>query len=357
MSPSSPHIVLLYGDDPFRIKEKLDAWKIAFIQKYGGDINLDEIDGETPIDNILRATEAMPFLGEKRLVIVKNLFQGQDKEALKEFAENIEKTPETCTLILVEEKAPDERTALFKKLQKIARLEDCKPLTGALLTEWIQKKAIENGSRIEIQDALYLGQITEGDMFTLHNEIQKLASYCYSPLTEQSGVSSPASFSESGVSFPPYPSPNPITRAAIDELVQGSLSPSIFRLTDSLGQKRAKDAIETFHQLIKRGEEIPGIFGMLVRQIRLILQILDAQKTTKSASGIAAKLKQNPYAVSQILPACRNFNEAELKTIYSKLLKIDRDLKTGEIRWSTNDQTEYLLAIEQFIIEVCSHEA
>jgi len=326
LSPSSPNIVLLFGDDPFRIKEKLDAWKIAFVQKYGGDINLDELDGETPIDNILRATEAMPFLGERRLVIVKNLFQGQDKDALKKFAENIEKTPETCTLILVEEKAPDERTTLFKKLQKIARLEDCKPLTGALLTEWIQKKALEHGGHIDAPNALYLSQITEGDMFTLDNEIQKLASYC---------------------------SPNPITRAAIDELVQGSLSPSIFRLTDSLGQKRAKDAIETFHQLVKRGEEIPGIFGMLVRQIRLILQILDAQKTTKSASGIAAKLKQNPYAVSQILPACRNFNEAELKTIYGKLLKIDRDLKTGEIRWSTTDQTEYLLAIEQFIIEVC----
>lgn len=352
MPPSSPHIVLLYGDDPFRIKEKLDAWKIAFVQKYEGDINLDELDGETPIDNILRAAEAMPFLGEKRLVIVKNLFQGQDKDELKKFAEKIDSIPETCTLILVEEKAPDERTTLFKKLQKIARLEDCKPLTGALLTEWIQKKALEHGGHIDAPNALYLSQITEGDMFTLHNEIQKLASYCYARSAAECAPPSPASFSESGVSFPPYPT---ITRAAIDELVQGSLSPSIFRLTDSLGQKRAKDAIETFHQLVKRGEEIPGIFGMLVRQIRLILQILDAQKTTKSASGIAAKLKQNPYAISQILPACRNFNEAELKTIYGKLLKIDRDLKTGEIRWSTTDQTEYLLAIEQFIIEVCTH--
>lgn len=320
------HIVLLFGEDSFGIQEKLNSWKTAFIQKYGGDINLDEIEGKTEPTEIVAAAQTMPFLSEKRLVIVKDIFKEQDKEALKTLSELLKDVPESCTLIFVETSPPDKRTTLYKTLEKNARLEECKPLMGQRLIQWIQTKAEEFGSTIDSPTAEYLASHVGHDQWRLHNEIQKCALYA---------------------------TPGPITRQQIEEQVHGQLETSIFKLTDALGNKNAKEAIRVLHELVNRGEEVPMVFAMLARQTRLLLQILDTQRTVSSPAQIAAKIKQHPYAVQSILPQCKNFSLDDLILLHENLLAIDRGLKTGEFKYSATEQKEYLLQIEKCILQAC----
>ncbi|MDP2625124.1 MAG: DNA polymerase III subunit delta [Candidatus Peregrinibacteria bacterium] len=320
------HIVLLYGEDQFGIREKLNLWKQAFTEKYGGDNNIDELDGKTPPNQIIEDAQALPFLAEKRLIIIKNFLSEQDKDNLKKLADLLEEIPETSALIFHENTAPDKRTSLFKKMQKSCRLEECKPMMGSLLVEWIQQKVKESGSEIDKPNATYLASLVGTDTWKLQNEIQKLSLYA---------------------------APAPITCEYIDELVRGKLDTSIFKLTDAIGQKKADEAIKIFHELVERGEAIPMIFSMLARQFRLLIQILDTKAVVSSASQIASKIKQHPYAVSSMLAQTKNFKLEELQDIYTKLIAIDRGLKTGKFRYTTNDQREYLLYIEKFIVQTC----
>lgn len=321
------HVVLLFGEDSFQVQGKLHQWRQAFVEKYGGDINVDEVEGTLAPHELLSLTQTIPFLSEKRLVIVKNFLREQDKEDLKKFAEALEKIPESCTLIFMEAETPDRRTAFFKALEKSCRLEECRPLSGTEAVQWIQNKAMTYGSSINGTNATYLHSLSPKDTWRLHNEIQKLALYA---------------------------APEEITREIIDNLTQGELEASIFKLTDAVGQKNPAEAIRLLHQLLNKGEEIPMIFGMIARQIRLLLQISDVERSgLHSSTQIAAKIKQHPYAVKMMMAQTKNFEPAELQAMHDQLLHIDRGIKTGDIKSAAPEQTEYLLAIEKLLVEGC----
>ena len=315
----------MFGEDQFALKDTLNRWKAAFIEKYDGDINLDQLEGKTAPNQIVEACQAFPFLGEKRLVIVKNFLAEQSADEQKRMASLLEEIPvETCTLLFVELKMPDKRTSLYKKLAKAARLEEFKPLVGEDLTRWIIKTIEDRGGKIEWSIATYLSTLTGGNTWKLNNEIQKLLNYAAS---------------------------TPITRIMVDDLVHGDTSTSIFKLTDALGQKRPHKAIQLFHQLINKGEPIPLVYSMLVRQIRMLIQLKELNDKGKSSREIAAITKIHPYAVSQTLPQCKNFSLGELKELFRKLAKIDLRLKTGAFKFSTTDQRPYMMEIETFMVE------
>ncbi len=321
------NVVLLFGEDQFCIHEKIEFWKAKFIEKYGDDMNLDEIEGDTPPNQIIESAEAMPFLGDKRLIIVKGFLAKQDSDTQKKMVSLLERVPESTTLVFLEINPPDKRKALFKKLQKEARCEECKPLIGNDLTEWIISRVKAMDSDIDWGNATYLGSLISSDSWRLKNEIEKCA------------LASPG---------------EKITREKIDEMVSSSGNTTVFKLTDALGARQPEEAISHFHQLVEKGEAIPMIFSMLVRQFRMIIQIKELQGQGMAHAQIASKISQHPYAVNSVASQTQNFTENELKIVYKKLLKIDRGLKTGEFRYQTSDQREFMLQIEKFILECCA---
>lgn len=321
------NLILLFGENTFEIHQKVQYWKKGFIEKYGNDLNIDEMDGSKKVTEILEACYTMPFLSEKRLVIVKNIFSEQKTEALKKLSEKLESIPETCVFIMVEEGNPDKRTSLFKKIQSLGRIEECKPLLGDHLIRWILDKTKELGGNIDWSTASHLTMMVGTDLWKLKSDIEKLCAYSEGAL---------------------------IDKAMVKTLVsESAITTSIFKLTDELGQKRPSEALKILHQLLQNDEALPMIFSMLARQFRLLIQVQELQQMGQSPSQIANRLKQHPYAISSLLPQGKNFTTEELKRIHRKLIHMDRDLKTGEIKFTNSDQTEYLLEIEKLIIESC----
>ncbi len=317
------HIVLLFGDDPFAVRETVERWKKAFVEKHG-DINVDIFEGKTRAHQIIEATQTMPFLGEKRLVIVKDFLAEGDSDEQKIMAERFKDIPDSTVVLFWENSAPDKRTSLFKALQKSARLEEFKPILGDDLTHWIIKTIQERGATIDFPTATYLASLLPSDTWQLHNEIEKLLMY--------TGT-------------------EPITRDTIDNVVTAAHATTVFKLTDALGQRRSHEAIKHLHTLVEKGEEIPMIFGMLVRQIRMLIQIRELSQAGYSPASIASTIKQHPYAVSTIVPQSKNFTLNELKTLFSRLLNIDLRLKTGAFSYTATDPGPYLLELETFLVE------
>lgn len=317
------HIILLFGDDPFAVRETVDRWKKAFIEKHG-DINLDIFEGKTPAHQIIEAAQAVPFLGEKRLVIVKDFLAEQDSDEQKKMAERFADIPDSTVVLFWENSQPDKRTSLFKALQKSARLEEFKPLMGDDLTRWIIKTVQERGAAIDWTTATYLASLLPFDTWQIHNEIEKLLLYAGN---------------------------EPITKETIDNVVSAAHATTVFKLTDALGQRRSHEAIRHLHTLVEKGEEIPMIWGMLVRQIRMLIQIRELSQAGYSPASIASTIKQHPYAVSTMVPQSKNFTLSELKKLFSRLLAIDLRLKTGAFSYTATNPRAYLLELETFLVE------
>jgi DNA polymerase III delta subunit len=70
--------------------------------------------------------------------------------------------------------------------------------------------------------------------------------------------------------------------------------------------------------------------------------------------AIAKRLSIHPFVAQTTARQCKNFTEEQIKIIYQKMLKIDADSKTGGIKTTKKDKSEYELAIEKLIIECCN---
>ncbi len=335
--PNSNNIFLFCGEDTYSAYQKSKHWRDQFEKKYG-DININIFEGaKLTAEQLIETLDSIPFLSEKKLTIVNDFLSEGEDEDQKKIAEKIENLPDHNILVFIEEKKPDARMTLYKKLKKIGQIEEFNYLVGPKLNQWIQKEMAQAGAKlgqpqinIGSKEAQILAEMVGPNLWQMKQEVEKLALYSCTPAASNGSTSV-----------------RPITEDIIHKLANPNLSTSVFKLTDYIGQKKAKDSLKTFNTLIESGEDIIKIFFMIVRQFRILIQIDDCLKHKMNKNEITAKLKEHPYVVMTSMGQCKNFNTKKLQEIYNLLLKIDTDLKTGKIK-----MTEIRLVLEKFIVEL-----
>ncbi|MGB9680898.1 MAG: DNA polymerase III subunit delta, partial [Minisyncoccia bacterium] len=104
-------------------------------------------------------------------------------------------------------------------------------------------------------------------------------------------------------------------------------------LVDAIGEKNKKRALKLLSDQIKLGLPWGELFGMIVRQYRILLQIKDIIGQQKNADYIqvAKKLNLHPFVVKKATKQARNYSLLELKQIYQQLLEIDTKIKTTPV--------------------------
>jgi len=320
-------VFLFHGQDTYSLNEKINRWKREFEKKYG-DLNCAVVEGKNANPReIFQMCAAMPFLADKRLVIVKNFLSEAETERSGAMAELIEQVPDFCVLVFSETEEPDKRISLYKKLQKIATVTEFSPLAGSKLIAWIEKEVARRGARIEKEATITLANLAGGsDLYRLSNEIAKLAGFC---------------------------AERPITVKDIELLVDTQFSTTIFKLTDGIGQKNRKFSIETLHHLIESGEELHRILYMIMRQMRIIACVKDFAASGLRQSEITTKLKEHPFVISNCLAQAKNYSFEQLKRAYKLLLKMDAKLKSGGIKVLAGDNREFVLALDRLVLDLC----
>ncbi|MFH0838402.1 MAG: DNA polymerase III subunit delta [Patescibacteria group bacterium] len=336
------NLFLFTGEETYLLHGQINSWKKAFTEKHG-DINLAVLDAEDmPLYEIMAAVNAMPFLGDKRLIFIHGLpdkpktrqtdeptkkDEKRDEE-LKKLEADLDEIPESSVVVFVQSN-PDKRKSFYKKLSAKAEVKEFLPLSGQVLNEWIKKRVQERGARIDLSASEYLASLTGQDLWRLSQEVDKLTAH---------------SVGEN------------ITHAVIDKLVVPTLEANVFHLTDALGIKDHRKAIQHLHRSLAAGENLRQVFYMIVRQFRLLLQGSGYKSSNPNANptAFAATLKLHPFVARNTMAQLKNFSNHELKQAYSRLLDIDVDLKTSRIRVTTDNQDELALAIECFIINFCS---
>lgn len=321
------NLFLFFGEDRYSMSEKLKLWQTEFIRKHG-DTNLETIDGkDLNTAEFNTNIESLPFLAEKRLIIIKDFLAKGSSDNQKKVAEALENATDTCILIFIENEAPDRRTSLFQKISKIGKLVEFPELSPIKVTNWILEQATTRNIKISRLTATYLTEYCGNDLWTINNELEKLKQF-------SNGAD--------------------ITNQMIEELCIPSISSSIFKLTDSIAAKNHKEALKILKILVDSDEELTKIFFMIVRHFRLLIQICEMLNKNETPITIARHLQQKPFVIQTLSRQCKNFTLESLAKIYGKLLQIDTDFKTGVIKTFRGDDKEFQLAIEKFIIDCTS---
>jgi DNA polymerase-3 subunit delta len=311
---------VFHGEDEFTRSETLASFKRRLGPSDTVDLNTTVLDGKgLTLAELRHACDALPFLAEKRLVIVQGLLvtlvsrKGQSLSEAKQsltsaLTDYLPKLPPTTRLVFVEERA----LPVSHPVVKLARQEPqgyvkrfARPNTKTL-PQWIKKRVEMYGGEIKHRAALRLAAVVGADLRLLDQEIVKLVTY-----TAGEGA---------------------IAEPDVEMLVPYSQEAVIFDLVDALGHRDGRTAARTLHRLLEEGEHPLGLFGMIVRQFRLLIQVKELKAKGATAREVATTLGIHPFPAGKLHTQASHFTTAQLEKVYRHLSETDVEIKTGEIR-------------------------
>lgn len=316
-------ILFFYGEDNYRLRQKVNQLKKKFVDASLGDTNLAVLDGKTIVFNeLVRQVLAFPFLANSRLVIVENLLKEGKKEVQEKVLDLLAKVPETTVLVFVEEGKPDKRTSLFKKLNLPKQAQEVAVLAPNQLNNWIKDEVEGRGGQISLGSAIKLVEYVGNDLWRLSNEIDKLLTFVVN--RDQK-----------------------ITDEDIALLVRSRTESDVFALVDAIAAKKRKQAFLELYNLLENGAHELYILTMIVYQYRNLLMVSDElNRGVRTHWDLAKKLKLHPFVAQKTLALAKNYDFQALKQIYAQLADFDLQIKTGKINGKT--------ALDLLIAKLCA---
>lgn len=303
-------LYLLYGEETFLLESSLKKIKSNFGELVKG-INYILID-ETNIQNIISDIETPAFGYDKKLIIARNtnLFKKSKKTTTSKentfetklanyISENIETLKSSVVLVFVEETV--EKNKLLEAIEKNGVVCNFEALKPAQIAKRL--KAICNAYKVNIteQNLQLLIENCGTNMQDLINEIRKLIEYA----------------GENGT----------IDKTAIESLSIKQIDAIIFDLTDNLGKKDIKKAIDVLDGLIYNKEPIQKILITLYNHFKKLYIVKLSEKYNRNLAE-SMNLKPNQmFLTTKYKKQADYFEEAELRTILEELINLDKNYK------------------------------
>ena len=97
--------------------------------------------------------------------------------------------------------------------------------------------------------------------------------------------------------------------------------------------------------MINEGESVLGIFAMINRQFKIVLQVKALLNKGMNNKDIADKLKMSLFVVNKSIKISKNFTESMIIDMLNYILESDYKIKNGLMRDT--------LAIEMLVSQYC----
>ncbi len=304
-------ILYFYGADTFRsrhyLRQSIDQFRK---QRDPAGYNIAMHDGKKiELSKLMAELRVVPFLAEKRMVVVENLLSSSDKDLLYAVQEIIasKKVPESTIIILWQGEALSkvkEAKDLAALLSKEKFAQEFTPLTDAKLAAWISKEVTARAGTIEPPAVAFLVTNAGDDMWRLHSILDQLIAYSKG---------------------------SPITLAHVQIFLNEKIDDNVFAMIEAMVAGNKKKAFTLLNEQRRLGEDEGKIFGLLIWQFRILLEIADVLTDDPRATSdtLAKKIGIHPFVVKKNFAVARNYSVAKLQHAYRALLDIDVKTKTG----------------------------
>ncbi|MDR5657961.1 DNA polymerase III subunit delta [Serpentinicella sp. ANB-PHB4] len=325
-------VYLFYGEEVYLVKHFANELRKKVVKNEFEELNYIEMDEkEFSIDDFVNASETLPFMSNKKLILIKypELFSSKKKQLTDEEEEQIisqiNNIPDTTCLVFIAQNV-DTRRKLTKTIKKNGKIIDFQKLQISELKRWIEKKLkikekIISKDNIQylIENLTYVQKNSEQTLYDVDNELNKLIAY----VGER----------------------KEINRDDIDKLYVSLLQNNIFMLLDHIERKDIHKAILALNNIIVNGEPIIKILVMMSNHIRNLLKSKLLLEQGYSSKMISSELKLHPFVASKCVNQSKLFKIKELKNLVALSLDFDFKIKQGQI--------DSELALELLIIEMC----
>jgi DNA polymerase III subunit delta len=312
---------VLIGEDDYSLRQALEDIKKGIGDPAAQMPNTNVLDGKTVAPEQLRnACETVPFLAEKRLVIVEGLlerFEPPRKNGRKKASRQVEQAEEIKKIVDIARTVPPFTELVFigsgikaanpllRELQTLAEVRSFPLLRPTQLNPWIEKRVKQSGGSISPPAVAALVRFVGNDLWTMANEVDKLILYTAGRRIEEADVKAVVSYAR---------------------------QEKVWEMVDAVLESRGGVAQEALQQLLQQGMAPVQLLVALSWQVRTIFLVREMRAGGKSRNEVQHKLGSlSDFQVRKAWEQSEKYSPARLRELYHRLLETDVSIKTGRL--------------------------
>jgi DNA polymerase-3 subunit delta len=315
----SSSLFLFTGPNTYAIRQERQKWCQAFVLKHGEE-NFQMVDGSSlEFRQLLDEVGTMPFLAEKRLLVVQGLPR-YSKEQIEQLAKEVH----PASIIVFIEQSPDKRLASTKAFLSIATVKEFDELSDRDLRNWLQGFAKDQGKAIDLLSLEKLINIVGTNQEMLAQEMQKIIL----------GVSGAT-----------------IGKEDVERLAVPSGEQEVWTLTNLLAAGKSKEALEYAESLLLRGEDAYSLWNILLWMLKNLGAVFAAKQAGQVNPGTIASNFGVPFpSVRTLMPLAQKATPVQMFSLIDWAAETDVGLKSGVYRATQEAPEELKALIDQCII-------
>ena len=300
---SFPSVLLFEGEEEHLKQSALDALQKKLLPEGLEDLNRTLLDAPET-DQIIAASETLPFMADRRLVIIRNhpALTGRT-EADDRLVNYLSSVPFSSVLLFYCTQKPDGRKRLYSAIKKTNGIVVFSPLRDRELTAFVTSAFRDLGKECDERTADFLIFTCGSDTGLLLTEIAKVASHT---------GNAPAVHPDS-----------------IRAVATPSAECTVFQMVDAVVSGQSSRAFLLMRSQLLAGAERMYMLSMLLRQFRLLQHIKIMQYEKRSVPEIRSALGIPPFAVDQYLRQAADWTNGQVKKAVNICFDTEYGVKSG----------------------------
>ena len=306
---------LLYGEERYLLRQYRDRLKTALCGD-GDTMNTHIYEGkDLNVGEIIDLAETLPFLAERRVIIITG--SGLFKSGGEKMAEYLQSPNETTYFVFTESEV-DKRSKLYKTVQSKGYAAEFTTQDESTLKRWIAGTLAKDNKKITENTVQLLLTKTGTDMDNIQMELEKLICYCMDR--------------------------DVITDADVEAVCTNRITNHIFDMINAIADKRKKQALELYYDLLALKEPPMRILFLIARQCNMLLQAKELKSRGYDNRTVGSKLGVAPFIAGKYLTQASRFSSAVLQKAVQQCVEAEEAVKTGRL----ND----MMSVEILIMSV-----
>lgn len=310
------NIYLLYGEEAYLKRQYKEKLLKAMVTE-GDTMNFSAYEGKDIVQGeLIDLAETLPFFAERRVLLVED--SGFFKNSSEELAAYIPEVAESTCFIFVESEV-DKRNKLYKQVKKSGRIVCFERQNDEILMRWVGGRLKKEGKAMT--RAAYQRFITKtgNDMENIDRELEKLICYCMDRET--------------------------IEEEQVEAICVEQTENKIFEMINAISEKRQKQALNLYYDLLTLKEPPMRILFLILRQFQKLMLIKELTGQGTDSRIIASKAGMPEFAVRKNQRMAGNFTMQQIREAIEDGIDFEESVKSGRM----NDR----IAVELLIVK-CS---
>jgi DNA polymerase-3 subunit delta len=254
---------------------------------------------EADLTEVLTAARTLPFLGQRRVVILRDIEKMRHTEGRSTLLEDYLGAPAPETVLVVTTEDDEKAKSLAKRHGRRWTAVAFNHLRGAALSSAVQDEAVRLGCTIDPAAVAALVEATGEDRTRAFSELAKLRS----------------AVGAGGV----------VDDAAVARYAAGYAHHGAFDIVDAVGRRDLPGSLRLLREVAIKEEEFLGLLGLLGKRLRVLWYL------SGGAREVPREFRVFPGQIDKLRPDARRFTRGEIERGLQELGRLDEAVKSTAV--------------------------